>query len=195
MSSADEVQLQGSARYLTSGRLIAVTWSGVGVAVLFVVSRCLARHAELKRLHTDDYWMIAALVVLIVNAVLQTLQSPSLYYLIEVEAGMVPAGSPMLVQGNAYVRYEFTIIALFWTVLWCVKASFLSLFYRLFQGLPRYRRWWWAVVVFAACAYVGCWVASVYTCHPPSTYFQFGKSNVPSTPPWCHLSCYLCKGS
>ena len=175
MPSVDEVQLLGAARHLTSGGLIAIAWAGVGVACFFVVARCFVRYSEIKRLHFDDYWMITALLVLTVNAVLQTLQAPSLYYLVDVEVGRVPAGEPLLVQGNIYVRYEFTIIALFWTVLWCVKASFLSLFHRLFDGLPKYRLWWWAVVVFAALAYVGCWIASAYTCHPPSTYFQFGK--------------------
>jgi hypothetical protein len=179
MSSADEVQLAGAARHLTAGGLIAIAWAGVGVACFFVVARCVARFSEIKRLHVDDYWMITALLVLAVNAVLQTLQAPSLYYLVDVEAGRVPAGEPLLVQGNIYVRYEFTIIALFWTVLWCVKASFLSLFHRLFDGLPKYRLWWWGVVVFAALAYVGCWIASAYTCHPPSTYFQFGKFEYP----------------
>lgn len=174
-SSPDEVQLIGAARHLTQGGLIAIAWAGVALASIFVIARSFARFSELKRLHTDDYWMITALFVLIVNAILQTLQAPSLYYLVDVESGTVPAGAPLLVQGNIYVRYEFTIIALFWTVLWCVKASFLSLFYRLFDGLPKYRRWWWAVVVFTALAYVGDWIASAYTCHPPSTYFQFGK--------------------
>ena len=182
MPSADEVQLVGAARHLNQGGLIAIAWAGVGLASVFVTARCLARYSELKRLHTDDYWMVTALFVLIVNAVLQTLQAPSLYYLVDVESGKVPPGEALIVQGNVYVRYEFTIIALFWTVLWCVKASFLSLFYRLFDGLPKYRRWWWAVVIFCALTYVGDWVASAYTCHPPSTYFQFGEFSLLRVP-------------
>ena len=170
--------LNGAARHLDSAGLIAIAWAGAGVAALFVTLRCLARYAELRRLHVDDYWMILALVILTVNAVLSTLQSPSLYYLENVGVGNVPTGAPLLREGNIYVKYEFVIIGLFWTVLWCVKASFLALFYRLFDGLPGYRRWWWAVVVFASLAYVGCWIASVYTCHPPSTYFHFGTSRL-----------------
>jgi hypothetical protein len=152
-----EPQLQGSARHLHSAGLIAVGWVGVGLASVFVVLRCVARITKMKRLHVDDYWMITALMFLTVNAILGTLQTPALYYLVDVSAGRVPVGPSVLVQGNIYVRYEFVIIGLFWTVLWCVKASFLSLFYRLFDGLPNYRRMWWAVVVFAALSYVGCW--------------------------------------
>lgn len=158
MSAAgDEAKLQGTARHLDSQGLIAIGWVGVGLAAVFVALRCYARFTEMKRLHADDYWMLAALMFLTTNAILSTLQSPSLYYLVDVSVGRVPAGAPLLVQGNIYVRYEFVIIGLFWTVLWCVKASFLSLFYRLFDGLPNYRRLWWAVVLFSGTSYIGCW--------------------------------------
>jgi hypothetical protein len=88
--------------------------------------------------------------------------------------------------GNIYVRYEFPIIGLMWTVLWCVKASLLALFWRLFDGLPQYRRMWWVVVVFVALSYVGCWIASAWTCHPPSTYFDFGMSHLVMSGPTCY---------
>jgi hypothetical protein len=121
------------------------------------------------------------LFFLLTQAILQTLQNHSLYYLIYASAGEVPAGKALLDQGNIYVRYQFVIIVLFWTVTWSVKYSFLALYYRLFNGLAIYRKIWWAVVIFAAMTYVGCWIASVWTCHPPSTYFDFGA---PSTLRW-----------
>ena len=79
-------------------------------------------------------------------------------------------------HGNEYVRYEFNTIALFWTVLWGVKASFLALYWQLFQGLRVYQRWWYAVAVFFFGAYIGCWIASALNYHPASMYFHFGKA-------------------
>lgn len=166
-------------RGLSLHGLVAVAWSGFCLACLFVALRCYSRLSESHRLFSDDYWILAALTFLVVNAVLQTLQAPSLYYLVLVSVGRVPAGEALLAQGNEYVRYEFVIIALFWTITWCVKAAFLSLYWRIFEGLPEHRRMWWVVAVFSASAYVGCWIASVWTCHPPSTYFDFGKSATP----------------
>jgi hypothetical protein len=124
--------------------------------------------------------MVAALATLITNAALQTHQTASLYYIDKVAAGLVPPGPELLQKGTVYVRYEFPIIGLMWTVLWCVKASFLALFWRLFDGLPRYRRIWWGVAIFAFLAYVGCWIGSAWTCHPPSIYFSFGKRFISS---------------
>lgn len=171
----NQAKLQGAAKGLPSHGLIAVTWSGFALASAFVALRVYARISENRRLFTDDFWILAALGFLLVNAVLQTLQANSLYYLVFASAGRVPAGETLLAQGNLYVRYEFVVIALFWTVCWCVKASFLSLYWRLFDGLPTYRKMWWAVVLFAAGSYVGCWIASAWTCHPPSIYFDFGR--------------------
>lgn len=174
LDSLNQARLEGVARGLTQQGLIGVAWAGVGLASFFVLLRCYVRCTESRRLYSDDYWLIAAYVFLITNAVLQTLQTPSLYYLIRASSGQVPGGEALIEQGNAYVRYQFVIIILFWSITWSVKYAFLALYYRLFKGLHVYRTVWWAVVVFSALAYVGCVISSVWTCHPPSTYFKFG---------------------
>ena len=173
----NQAKLAGAARHLGEHGLVAIAWVGIGLAAVFLVLRCYARWRESARLFMDDYWMVASFVFLLANGILQTLQAHSLYYLVDLAAGRVPEGPELLVQGNQYVRYEFTIIAFFWTITWCVKGSFLALYYRLFDGLPHYRKLWYACVVFTIGAYIGCWMASVWTCHPPSTYFQFGMGD------------------
>lgn len=168
-------RLDGAGARLDATGLKAVVWAGAGTACFFVALRLYARWREAGRLFADDYWMVTALAVLITNAALQTHQTASLYYIDDVAAGIVPVGPELIQEGDVYVRYEFPIIGLMWTVLWCVKASFLALFWRLFDGLPRYRRVWWGVSIFAFFAFVGCWIGSAWTCHPPSVYFAFGK--------------------
>jgi len=173
-SPINQARLQGAARGLARGGLVAVTWAGFSLACGFVLLRCHVRIKENRRLFSDDYWLLAALFFLAVNAILQTLQTPSLYYLIYASSGEAPAGKALMDEGNVYVRYQFAIILIFFTIIWSVKYSFLALYYRLFKGLTMYRGIWWVVVNFAALAYVGCWFASIWTCHPPSTYFDFG---------------------
>ncbi|KIX06814.1 uncharacterized protein Z518_04790 [Rhinocladiella mackenziei CBS 650.93] len=179
VAAGASARLTGAARGLSEGGLKAVAWAGVATAASFLSLRLFSRFREARRLFADDYWMVASFIVLTVNAVLQTLQTESLYYILYVSVGRIAAGEELITQGNIYVRYEFAIIGLMWTVLWCVKASFLALFWRLFEGLPPYKRLWWVVAVFSALAYAGCWIASAWTCHPPSTYFQFGQCSKP----------------
>ena len=174
-SSAPTPKLTGAGAGLDAQGLKAVVWASAATAFFFVVLRLYARWREASRIFADDYWMVAALVVLIVNAILQTLQTESLYYIDYVSNGLLPADAELLRQGNIYVRYEFPIIGLMWTVLWAVKGSFLALFWRLFDGLARYRRIWWIVAIFTFLTYVGCWIGSAWTCHPPSVYFMFGE--------------------
>lgn len=178
LDSLNQARLEGVARGLTPEGLIGVAWGGCGLACFFVLLRCYVRCTESRRLYSDDYWILAAFVFLIANAILQTLQTPSLYYLIRAASGQEPGGEALLGHGNTYVRYQFVIIVFFWSTTWSVKYAFLALYYRLFNGLCIYRKVWWGVVVFSALAYVGCWISSVWTCHPPSTYFKFGISSL-----------------
>jgi hypothetical protein len=160
---------------LPQSGLIAITWAGAGLAGLFVAARTTIRIFKIEQLRTDDYLIYAAFIVLLINAVLQTLQTPSAYTVAQAEEGLIPFDDNLVDQGDMYMKYEFTIIGLFWTVLWLVKASFLAFFYPLFEGLIVYRRIWWGISIFSFLAFASCWISSVNTCHPVSTYFLFGK--------------------
>lgn len=164
----------------------AIIWTSVGVTACFVAGRFWVRLSKTGRLAMDDWLMLSAWLFLLLNGILQTCQMPDIVNLIvnsrrsayygKIKVDMTIAGKyEMFTRGNRFLKYEFTIIGFFWTVLWLVKASFLAFFYTLFEGLPKYRKAWWAVVVFSFLAYVGCWVASINNCHPPKNYFTLGK--------------------
>ena len=165
----------GISAHLPPSGLIAIAWCSAGLAGIFVLARTLFRTTRAQKLGCDDYWIYFAYFGLVSTAILQTLQAPHLYYLEKGNAGLVPIDVVFLRHGNQYVRYEFTIITLFWTVLWSVKASFLALYWQLFTGLAAYKRWWFGVAVFVFGAYVGCLIASALNCHPASSYFHFGR--------------------
>ena len=91
-----------------------------------VVARTLIRVVKAEPLALDDYWIYLAYLILCVNAVLQSVQVRSLYRLERVRAGLEVAGEVFLEIGDAYLRYKFATIGLFWSVLWSVSACFLS---------------------------------------------------------------------
>ncbi|OIW22711.1 hypothetical protein CONLIGDRAFT_694968 [Coniochaeta ligniaria NRRL 30616] len=76
-------------------------------------------------------------------------------------------------------RWEFPIITLFWTVLWSVKASFMTVFFRLVKPFPLLRRLCYCIAFLAALAYCGCNIASALTCGPPGNYFKAGGCSSP----------------
>lgn len=165
MSDGNAAELAGAASGLSPAGLIAVAWVGFAVAAWLVGLRLYARLSENRTLRSDDYCLLLALSFLLANAILQTLQTKSLYYLVRSGAGQVPGGQQLKDHGNNYVRYQFAVIAIFWSVLWSVKASFLALYYRFFRSKPWYKTAWWCSVTFTALAYVGCWIASVWVCN------------------------------
>ncbi|KAL4916777.1 hypothetical protein BDW62DRAFT_218598 [Aspergillus aurantiobrunneus] len=173
-SPPDTLNPQEVATGLSERGLIAVTWTGAGLGILFTGLRLAIRLSRMKRLLADDYFILLALFFLVVNAVLQTLQAPHLYHAI-----LTPLAGDLVHHAVMYVHYMFVIIGLFWSVLWSVKAAFLALFWTTTHNLPHHRRWWWAIVAFCVVSYVGCWLASAFTCHPPSDYFKFGKCTKP----------------
>lgn len=91
-----------------------------------VIARTLIRIVKAERLGYDDYWIYLAYLILCVNAALQTIQTPYIYHLVRVRAGLEPAGEGFLKDGNDYLRYEFAIIGLFWSVLWSVSKHILE---------------------------------------------------------------------
>ena len=83
----------------------------------------MIRIVKAQRLEYDDYWIYLAYLMLCVNAALQTVQTPYIYHMVRVRAGLEPADEGFLEVGNAYLRYEFAIINLFWSILWSVSGS------------------------------------------------------------------------
>ena len=95
---------------------------------MIVIARTWIRLHKTKRLEHDDYWIYLAYLILCVNALLQTLQTPHIYHMVRVRAGLDPADERFFKDGNVYLRYEFTIIGLFWSILWSVSVLFVANF-------------------------------------------------------------------
>ncbi|KAH8802220.1 hypothetical protein F5882DRAFT_284772 [Hyaloscypha sp. PMI_1271] len=157
--------------------LLALVWTSFSVACLLVILRTAIRLKFMARLTMEDYWIFLALATLLTSCVLQTIQLPNVYFMLATIAGVIPISADLIASVEAYLRFEFAIMLLFWTVLWCVKASFLALYYKLFRELQIYRRLWYILAAFTLLAYVGCWVTLATSCHPITNFFKFNQCN------------------
>lgn len=154
--------------------LLAIIWVGAGLGILFTSVRLYIRVKRMRSLLADDYLVLLALAFLLANAILMTIQAPHLYY-----TALTPTGPDTRLHGTLYVRYEFAIIGIFWSVLWSIKGSFLALYWMIAGSLPRYRWVWIGVTTFSVLSYIACWLLSALNCHPPSNYFKFGNQSFP----------------
>jgi hypothetical protein len=171
------MQVPKSVGSLPRQSLLAVVWTSFSVACLLVILRTAIRLKYMARLNMEDYWIFLALATLLTSAILQTIQEPSLYYMLAIEAGVIPVSAQLITAVENYLRFEFPIMVLSWTVLWCVKASFLALYFKLFQELAIYRRVWYLLAAVTLFAYAGCWISLATSCHPLTNFFKFEQCN------------------
>jgi len=75
------------------------------------------------------------------------------------------------------MKYQFTLSTLFWTCLYLVKYSFLSLYRLILDGSSLSRAMLWGTAVFVLLSYGVC-LSSVFTwCGPVSDLWNLGKCN------------------
>lgn len=153
--------------------LQGVMWAGIALATIFTIIKTIIRLHISKKLFIDDALVYIALIVLIIMGVLYTLVNDTIFEIILVSTGKLPATPSFFLRMTFFLRIQFAIIVLFWTALWAVKFSFLVYYKKLFIGLPgNMQKAWWAVSAFALCAYIGCWITQLTSCEPMSSYFN-----------------------
>jgi hypothetical protein len=170
--------------------LLALVWTSFSASFLFVALRTAIRFKVARRPTADDYWVYLALATLLTLCILETIQLPSLYYMTAVLAGAIPISEKLISYTEDYLRYEFPIIILFWTVLWSVKAGFLALYFKLFRELPAYRRGWYLLATFTFLAYVGCLITLCLSCGSLPNFFKFAQCGKPEQIWASNLSVY-----
>ncbi len=160
--------------------LVALIWTCFSIAFLLVVLRTYVRARAATRPTGDDIWIFIALAALLTLCILETIQLPSLYYITAVLGGSIPLSADLIAHTEHYLRFQFPIIILFWSVLWSVKAGFLALYYKLFRDLRGYRRAWYIMATFTFLAYGGCIVTLSLSCGPDvRNFFSFAKCGSP----------------
>lgn len=159
--------------------LLALIWGCFSVAACLVAVRTTIRLRSPATKHFasfEDCWIYLALACLFTLCILETIQLPSLSYIIGILTFQLPltTAEEIIWQTKQYLRFQFPIVILFWSVLWSIKAAFLALYWRLFRDLTAYRRVWYCLVVFTFLAYCGCILTLTFSCgHDVRNFFGF----------------------
>ncbi|KAK4235134.1 hypothetical protein C8A03DRAFT_46662 [Achaetomium macrosporum] len=166
---------------LSHKALLILIWVCFGATFLLVALRTAIRLRSPAGRRTpplDDCFIFFALAALLALCILETIQLPSVYYVTGILSGAVPltTAETIIWETENYLRFQFPITVLFWTVLWSVKAAFLALYWRLFRDLKWYRRVWYVLAVFTFLVYSGCVVTLTLSCGPDvRNFFRFAQ--------------------
>lgn len=126
--------------------ILVVTWTLCGAAVALFIARLAIRKKFTARLWLDDWFAGAALGFLFAESLLTTLMANSMYETLRItqdttNSTQIPDstgdGEALPAFVESYMKMQFAQMICFWTCIWLVKASFLTLSYRL---LPKHLR-------------------------------------------------------
>lgn len=156
-------------------------WVCFAIASCGVGSRLYIRIYDTRRLQTDDIWIVIAWLAMLTMSTVQMLQQDSLWYILAVVVRRFePDKEYAIWQHEQLTRWQFPEVNLFWITLWAVKASLLSIFFRVVHPFTTRRRLWYAVSTFVGLSFVACIVMNTFTCTPPSDYFRAGQCSSPA---------------
>lgn len=169
------------AKHVSQQGLAAIVWVCFGISTLFVTARLAVRSHNHRSLQTDDTWIILGWFSMLLMSIICMLQSESIWHVAAVEDG-----SPIHDQAKAdwheeqQARWHFALVYLFWVALWCVKASFLAMFYQVMYPFRVQRVLWYIVTIFVTLAFLGCAISSIFNCEGnPGDYFHAGMCENP----------------
>ncbi|KAJ5561989.1 hypothetical protein N7535_003548 [Penicillium sp. DV-2018c] len=143
---------------------LGVLWALTGVAFLFVLIRIYAQLTSCRRLFIDDYLVILAWIIILTAAVIWQIEGKVLYRLYAISAGAEEFTLDFLPQYNTFMRFNAPFEILFYSALWCVKFSFLALFYRISAKIKSFRIWWFVVLFCTASVYIASVANIEYKC-------------------------------
>ncbi|KAK1982977.1 hypothetical protein LZ30DRAFT_654553 [Colletotrichum cereale] len=184
--------LFGAAQHINGPTLTAIGWSNASLSFVFLLLRLLVRWRRNRSLLPDDYWIILGWLCLLALALIQIEQIGPMYYLIHLQAGrLVPSSLQELIQQvERWLRWSYAMTYIYWTGLWAVKASILTIFFHLVSPVPMLRRAWYSVAVLTLLTYLGGWVAGSLTCNHFADFFVAGKCMSPEEVARARFSVY-----
>ncbi|CAG8887277.1 unnamed protein product [Penicillium egyptiacum] len=143
---------------------LGVLWALTGTSFIFVVFRIYAQLTSFRRVYLDGYLVILAWIIMLTAAVIWQVEGKALYELYEISAGTKPFNPEFLPRYNTFMLFNAPLQILFYSALWCVKFSFMALFYQISAQVESLRIWWFLVLFCTASVYIGSVADIEYKC-------------------------------
>ncbi|KAI9710252.1 MAG: hypothetical protein M1820_002745 [Bogoriella megaspora] len=153
-------------------QLLLITWVLFAFAAACVGARLIIRYRICNRLLIDDYFAITSLTCLLGQAILCTVAAPTFTKVQNVTYYGHKPPKDFKHDIALFQRYQWGTAYTFFTGIWAVKFVFISYYGKLTDGVRPHRAVWYALIVYAALAYIACLVAY------PLLNYRHGASGV-----------------
>jgi hypothetical protein len=133
---------------ITKEQILQVDYAMMAFVTVFMFLRLACQIIRRKRLQLQDYFLYIAYTFYLSLCVLYIIVTPILFEIQDITTGVLPMPSDFLKTAGLTSRLIWSAQTCFYSCLWSVKFSLLSLYRKLSVGLqPIYFRIWQAIVV------------------------------------------------
>ncbi|CAI7606710.1 unnamed protein product [Penicillium crustosum] len=143
---------------------LGVVWALTGMSFIFVVFRVYAQITAFRRLFLDDFLVVLSWIIILTAVVIWQILGKILYELYAISAGTKPFTLEFLPRYYTFMRFNAPFEILFYSALWCVKFSFMALFYRISAKVKSLRIWWFVVLFCTASVFIASVADIEYKC-------------------------------
>ncbi|OQD99394.1 hypothetical protein PENSOL_c006G00486 [Penicillium solitum] len=135
-----------------------------GMSFIFVVFRVYTQITSFRRLFLDYFLVVLAWAIILTAAAIWQIQGKILYEFYAISAGTKPFTLEFLPRYYTFMRFNAPFEILCYSSLWCVKFSFMALFYRISAKVKSLRIWWFVVLFCTASVYIASVADIEYEC-------------------------------
>ncbi|PVH99653.1 hypothetical protein DM02DRAFT_419300 [Periconia macrospinosa] len=151
------------------------------LTTVFILAR-IAIHLSRrhKTLEFQDFFIYFAYTMYVGLWTEYIIAVPYLYRLTAFAAGEIEIYPTVTQDAGLMSRLIFSAQMLFYTCLFAVKLSLMTLYRKLLLGIGGvYYKIWWGIVVFIVLSWIGCIITSVSSCKSMKQFFQSGACASP----------------
>ena len=154
-------------------------WGGTALSLCFLIFRIFVRLRYFEKVYADDFFVLAAWLMLLTSSIIWQMQQTSLYYSFKLSAGQIQATAGVLAAEKSFFHANLALLILLLSCLWSVKISVLVFFRRLGQQVRRQKLWWWFVMGFTILTWAICIGVLQYWCLIGSADYILGELTKP----------------
>lgn len=154
-----------------------MTWMSTAFSVAFTLGRYLIRYYKSKQMGWDD--ILNGIAVLFLLGFLGTWQiiGPPLYQQQLFQQGLTSTEPPAL-DSHTILSVGIANSLLFWCTIYCVKSSFLALYWIIFNVSDSFRIAWWLVTAYTVVAFFITFVMTFRKCGSPKDFLDERRSQI-----------------
>ncbi|ETS81749.1 hypothetical protein PFICI_06751 [Pestalotiopsis fici W106-1] len=133
----------------------AIQWAGAGFSLVFVLIRLVSRWHGPGRIFWDDVFVVLAVLLVLITAILWQWAAKDMYYILDVQAGLASLETDYVTHLTRDLKVSMVTEIFFYAILLFVKVSFILFFKRLSSNV-RGQLWirWASLALSAICFFV-----------------------------------------